>query len=104
LHKAGASYAGIEQSQKAAEAANKSLDLVTDAYSQGVVSIIELIDAQNAALTASLSAANAVFDFLIDFFEVERSVGQFSFFRTSEEQAQFNQSLKAYFVKAGLED
>lgn len=104
LHKAGASYAGIEQSQKAAEAANKSLDLVTDAYSQSVVSIIELIDAQNAALIASLGAANAVFDFLIDFFEVERSVGQFSFFRTSEEQAQLNQRLKAYFVKAGLED
>ena len=103
LHLAGASYAGIEQSQKAAEAANKSLDLVTDAYSQGVVSIIELIDAQNAALTASLGAANAVYNFLIDFFEVERSSGQFSFFRTNAEQNQFNERIKVYFAQAGLE-
>jgi outer membrane protein TolC len=102
LHRAGASYAAIKQADAAADAANKSLSLVTDSYSQGVVSIIELIDAQNAALTANLAAANAVYNFLIDYFEVERSVGELGFLMTEEEQEGFNQRLNTYFVKAGL--
>ena len=35
----------------------KNLDLVTDAYSRGIKSIIELLDAQNQSLVASQTAA-----------------------------------------------
>jgi outer membrane protein TolC len=75
MHRAGASYAAIDLTREAAEAAGRNLDLVTDAYSEGVVSILDVIDAQNAALVADQNAANAVYDFLIDYVEVERAAG-----------------------------
>lgn len=79
LHRAGASYAGIQLARDAAEASRRSLELVTDSYSQGAVSIIELLDAQNAAVLSEEAAANAVYSFLIDMLEVERSIGKFYF-------------------------
>jgi outer membrane protein TolC len=97
LHNAGASFAGIEQSQAAAEAAGKTLEVVSDAYGRGVVSIIDLLDAQNNALVAELLAANAVYDFLIDLMEVERSIGQFDFFRSEENREAFFERLETHF-------
>jgi outer membrane protein TolC len=58
----GASFNSIELSQAAADAAIKSLDLVSDSYVTGAVSITELLDAQAAALRASEGASNAVYD------------------------------------------
>ena len=49
LHKTGASFAGIDLSRDAAEAARRNLELVTDSYRQGVINIITLLDAQNRA-------------------------------------------------------
>jgi outer membrane protein TolC/ABC-type uncharacterized transport system substrate-binding protein len=77
MHLAGASYAGIRLAREAAEAATKNLEIVTNSYSQGVLSIIELLDAQNAALVAQQIAANAVYDFLVDWLSVQRAVGRF---------------------------
>lgn len=80
LQRARASHTIIGLSSQGATAARKNLDLVTDAYSRGLVSIIELIDAQNAALVADSLAASAVYDFFIDLMEVQRAVGRFDFF------------------------
>lgn len=96
MHMAGASYAGIQQARLAAEAAEKSLTVVEDAYSRGVVSIVDLLDAQNAALVAELAAANAVYDFLIDLMSVERAVGQFEFFLTPEQRQSVIRRLQEY--------
>ncbi len=100
LHAGGASYASIGFSHDAAEAANKNLELVTDAYSSGVVSILDLLDAQNAALVAEQVAANAVHAFLIDFMKVQRAVGKFIFLMSEEEVALWLDEIEAYFVKA----
>jgi outer membrane protein len=100
LHQTGASYAGIHQSRLSAEAANKSLEVVDDAYARGVVSILDLLDAQNAVLVANLGAANAVYDFLIDLMEVERATGQFEFFLSPEERKSVIKRLEDYFEKA----
>ncbi|APG27960.1 hypothetical protein A7E78_08995 [Syntrophotalea acetylenivorans] len=80
LQRARASHTIIGLSSQGATAARKNLDLVTDAYSRGLVSVIELIDAQNAALVADSLAASAVYDFFIDLMEVQRAVGRFDFF------------------------
>lgn len=104
LHVAGASYASIQQAQIAADAAGKSLTLVTDAYSRGVVSIIDLIDAQNAALVAELAAANAVYDFVIDIMNVERAVGEFVIFATPAEKDTFFEKMDMYFETVGATD
>ena len=103
LHAAGASFAGIELADTSADATERSLVLVTDAYQQGAASILDLLDAQNQALVARQVAANAVFDYLIDFMNVQRAVGQFDFFRTSEEGQMFLERLGRFFAQAGFD-
>ena len=104
LHLTGASYAGIEQARLAADAAHKTLNLVQDSYREGVVSILDLIDAQNAALISDEVAANAVYDFIIDLMEVERSIGEFDFMRTDEERAAFFNRMDNYFKQVSESD
>ncbi|MFQ5349077.1 MAG: TolC family protein, partial [Thermoanaerobaculia bacterium] len=67
---ARASFAGIELARQASVAARKSLDLVSDAYARGAVSILDLLDVQNVALNAELLEANSIYDFFIDLMEV----------------------------------
>jgi outer membrane protein len=74
----GASYPAIELANSAQAAASENLRMVSDAYSRGIVSVTELIDAQEAALAAELSAASARYGFLIDFVDVLRAMGDFS--------------------------
>jgi outer membrane protein TolC len=97
--KAFASHSGIRQARLAAEAASKSLEVVENAYSRGVIAILNLLDAQNTALVADLAAANAVYDFLIDLMAVERASGDYYFFETAEEREIFFQRLEDYFQK-----
>jgi len=99
LHLTSASYQSIGLSRSAAETARKNLDLVTDSYSRGVVSIIDLIDAQNAAVVADQVASNAVHDFLVDLMNVQRAIGRFDFFTSAEEREAWFKRLDAYFRK-----
>jgi outer membrane protein TolC len=101
LHLLGAAYAGITQARLAAEAAGKSLNVVEDAYSRGVVSIVDLLDAQNAALVTDLAAANAVYDFLINLMAFERAAGRFAFFMSEQDQESLLQRVHDYFENAG---
>jgi outer membrane protein TolC len=100
---AGASFYSIELSEAAADAALKSLDLVTESYVTGAVSITELLDAQAAALRASEGASNAVYDFLIDLMEVERAMSSFAFFQTQEEREAFYQQVHDYMTERGVQ-
>ncbi len=100
----GTSFASIEQAREAAEAANKSLEVVQNAYTQGAVSILRLLDAQNAAFMAEQVAANAVYDFLLDMMEMERSTGRFEFFMSEEERQAFLERMRAFFKKHGINE
>ncbi len=91
-----ASGPSIRLSRDARETSLKNLDLVQDSYSLGVVSVIDLIDAQTSALVSSQVAANAVYDFLIDLMEMERAANAFDFFRTREEREAWLDRLDAY--------
>ena len=103
LNNAGASYPSIGFALDAADAAKKNLDIVTDSYSRGVASIIDLLDAQNAALSAELNAANAVYNFLIDLMNVQRASGKFDFFTTVEDREEFFRNLEQYYQTAGAD-
>ena len=103
LHLAGASYAGIDLAEDAADAARRNLALVTDAYEQGALPILDVIDAQNAALVAEASAATAVYDYLIDLMEVHRASGRFGLFMEPGELAAFADRLRAFFRDTGYE-
>jgi outer membrane protein TolC/ABC-type uncharacterized transport system substrate-binding protein len=100
LHDTGAAYAAIGLARESAQAARRNLELVSDSYGRGVVSIIELLDAQNAAILAEEAAANAVHVFLRDLMEVERAVGSFTFFAGSAERDDYFFRLHRFFAEA----
>jgi outer membrane protein TolC len=102
LHTMGSSYMNVGLSAAAARAARENLELVRDAYRRGAISIIELLDAQNAALAADEAAANAVYVFLADHMRMQRAIGRFDLFMTQEERDWFITRLDAYFVLAGV--
>jgi outer membrane protein TolC len=98
---ARASFAGIELSQQASTAAQKSLDLVADAYARGAVSILDLLDAQNAALNAELLETNSIYDFFIDLMEVQRAANRFDLFLGPVERDLWYERLEEHFDRAG---
>jgi len=98
-----ASYPAIQLTREAAAAAQKNLKLVTDSYTRGIKSIIDLVDAQNLALVTDQRAANAVYDFLIDLMSVQRAVGKFELFLSTEDQQASLQKMKAFFKKEGVD-
>ena len=93
------SYPSMGFTRQASESARKNLELVTDAYAKGVSSILNLLDAQNAALTAEEAASDAVYIFLIDMLRVQRAVGEFDFFRTAQERDEMFKKMEAFFAK-----
>jgi outer membrane protein TolC/ABC-type uncharacterized transport system substrate-binding protein len=84
LHTSGASFASIGLTREAAAAASRTLEIVTDAYARGGVSVLELLDAQNAALATEQAAAIAVYQFLADYARVQRATGRFDVFASDE--------------------
>jgi len=96
LQFAQTSLAVVRESETAAQTAQQSLELVTEAYEQGLVSVVDLLEAQTSALISERGVTNAIFDYLINLKRVERAVGQFEVFSTSEEQAYFIQQMEEY--------
>jgi len=101
LESANASFLGIELSQAQSRAATENFDLVKDSYAAGVVGILELLDAQNEALVAELSAANAVFRYLSDLMRVQRATGHFDYFRSPGERQDFLMRLDKFYRENG---
>ena len=83
------SYPSIELAGISAEAARKNLSLVQDAYSKGAVSIVNFLDAQNAALVAGTFAENAVYEFFIDLIISERASGNYTILMDPGERQQW---------------
>jgi outer membrane protein TolC len=102
LQTARASYANIELLRQAADAALKNLELVQDSYARGVVSIVDLLDAQNSAVVSEQRASNAIYNFLKDLMELERSISRFDFFQSADEQAQWIKRLQAFFKQRSV--
>jgi outer membrane protein TolC len=93
INRTRASYPSISLSRDAAESGRLNLDLVTDSYVQGIKSIIDLLDAQNQSLSADLDAANAVYNFLIDFMGVERAIGEFVTFMPEDRRQEWRKKV-----------
>ncbi|MDH3801802.1 MAG: hypothetical protein OEU80_06910, partial [Deltaproteobacteria bacterium] len=75
----------------------------TDQYVRGLVSIVDLLDAQNSSLRADQDAENAVYNFLINWMDVERAAGRFDFLMTQAEREEWFQRLQEFFNQAGVE-
>jgi outer membrane protein len=100
LETAASSYAGIALTRDAADAAGRNYALVSDAYASGSASITTVIDAQNAALSSSESAATSIHDFLFDLMAVERAMGQFGVLLQPEQRQELLERLRALMQKS----
>ena len=103
LQEAGGSYPAINLTRAAATASARNLELVTDSYSKGAVSVTELIDAQDAALVAELGAAEAIYTFLIDFVEIQRAGADFDLLLQPATSAEWFERVESYFQERGVE-
>lgn len=86
-----ASYNNIRLTKSAADAAQKNINIVKDLYKSGQVDIITLVDAQNSLLGAQINATNAAYQFMIDYFSLQRSTGNYTFFDTEDQKNEFIQ-------------
>ena len=102
LEQVANSYSGIELAAAAAKASGENLRIVTDSYSSGAVSIITLIDAQNAALASDLAAAEAKYLYLGDIIEVLRVVGDFSLMLDPQYFNEWYRQVEEYFRRRGV--
>ncbi len=96
LQDAVASYFEVQRFKEANTAAAANFDIVQDAYSQGIANITSLIDAQNAKVQTAIGVAAANYEFLLDFFEVERAIGNYYNLYTPAERDAFFNRLEAF--------
>ena len=88
----------IGYSRTAATAGHNNLELVTEAYERGVMTVTDLVDAQFAAFNADQYAANAVYDFLIDYLRLQRFTGHFDIVASDAERTAMQERLRAALV------
>ena len=98
LHAAQAAYAQIDLSAVAAEASRKNYDLVSDAYASGTVTVIELLDAQNASLSASAASAESLYNFLTVIMALQRAVGGYDYLLGPAERDALAREFRQYFT------
>lgn len=87
----------IRLSEVSVKAAEEALDLVQTSYSEGAVSIIQLIDAQNNFLQAQLAQASATYNFLLNSIQLERFMAYNFLLHTKEENEVFRQRFTVFF-------
>jgi outer membrane protein TolC len=96
------SYPAIALSHEAAAAAHDNYAKVADAYARGVVSITDLISAQDAALNTELSQAQATFTFLIDFADTLRVSNSFDVLLDPKTREPWYKAVDAWFSTHGM--
>lgn len=79
-----ASYPNVDLAKKAEEDALNNHKIVFQAYSNGMVPIIDLLDAQNTLLQSRQNTANNIYKFLMDLMELQRAIGDFNQLGTEE--------------------
>ena len=97
---AAGSFTNITLSNDAAAAARENFVLVADLYGRGAVGITDLLDAQNATRRDDQSAANAVYNFLLDLIRAEHAASSFPFLFSSSERDALLQRMKSFFARA----
>jgi len=97
LQKTKGSFPAIRLTKAAADAAIDNFKMVSDAYAKGVVSITDLIDAQNSVLSSRLSAVQALYLFMIDWIEVQRAIASFDLLLGEHGMQNWHQEMDTFF-------
>lgn len=90
--------ANIEISKVAEDTAKESLDLTQNAYQEGAVPVIQLIDAQTNYLQAQLGSATANYNYLLTAMQLERAIGHFFLMNSETDNQAFEQRAKEYIL------
>lgn len=90
--------ANIEISKVAESTAKESLELTQNAYKEGAVPVIQLIDAQTNYLQAQLGRATATYNYLLTSMQLERAIGYFFLVHTEAENQEFIQRINTYIL------
>jgi outer membrane protein TolC len=101
LHLAQAAYGQIDLTVIAAESSRKNYELVEDAYARGTVSIIQLLDAQDASLSANAASIDSFYSFLITVMALQRAVGGFDYLLPENERILLANSMRDYLKRTG---
>lgn len=99
IHLARSAYGAIDLTAAAAEATRKNFELVSDAYARGTVSIIELLDAQDASLAATAASVDSLYTFLIQVMAMQRAVGGFDYLLPMDERLAMADELREYLTR-----
>ncbi len=101
LHLAQAGYVTIDLTAAASESSRKNYELVADAYARGTVSIIQLLDAQDASLSANAASIDSLYSFLITIMALQRAVGGFDYLLPENERIVLANSMRDYLTRFG---
>ncbi|MEM7361024.1 MAG: TolC family protein [Pseudomonadota bacterium] len=82
-----ASYHSIPLAERSKEAAKNNFDLINESYAEGSKGITDVLDAQDALITAREASLSAVYRFLIDLMDLQRSIGAYDFFLSDEQRS-----------------
>jgi len=103
LQFAAASYAAIREARRAADAAQQSLDIVTDSYAAGALDVTPLLESQTAAQQAEVGVTNATYNYLIDLKRVERALSRFEALSSPDDLAAFRERLGEFLRSVSAE-
>ena len=94
-----ASYQELALVRQAADAAHRNYETVSQAYSRGMATIIQLIDAQNTRVRTETLASGAFYQYLLDYIKIERLQGKFFFLEQEAEKDRYRNRMLDYLTK-----
>ncbi|WP_319370409.1 TolC family protein [uncultured Ilyobacter sp.] len=92
--KVSASYRKIKSAEKSAEASMKNLELQTELYIKGKITITDMLDARNSLIGAEQKKTSVKFDFFISQAKLEKLCGKYYFENNENEKEYIKESIK----------
>ncbi len=99
LENLGNSYNDIQLMSQAEKSSTEYLKIVQDLYKEGVVSIVNLLDAQNNALSIRLGHVSTRYQLFIDAITIERLLNKIYLISTQQEKDAFANAYFDYLLK-----
>ena len=82
---ASGAFQSMDFARRQADAARRNFELVDASYTLGMITILDLLDAQQQQLSADRALVDATYGFLLDIFALERVVNFYPFLEAPEE-------------------
>jgi outer membrane protein TolC len=100
VQRVGSTFPVIRLSRMAAESAEKNFIVVQDKYTQGLVNVTDLLEAQNETFVTDQAAGASVYVFLQDLVELQRAIAWFEDDKTPEQIDEFVQRINLAAAQA----